>query len=65
MVADFFAGETTVFILQFDNFLPSESGCFATSKAYGHGKVRCHRKKIAIQKVGWTLVAIGLLASGL
>ena len=65
MVADFFAGETTVFILQFGNFLPNESCCFATSKTYGHGKVWRHRKKIAIQKVGWTLVAISLLASSL
>ena len=63
MVADFFAGEITVFTLQLGNFLLSESGCFATSRAHGD-RVQRHKREIAVHGVSWTLVMIDLLARG-
>ena len=63
MVADLFACETTVFTLQLGNFLPGEPCGFATSRTCG-SRVRCNGKRTTIQGVGWTLVAIGLWASG-
>ena len=64
VVADFFAGETTVFMLQLGNFLTSESGCFATGWARG-GKVRCYGRGTVVHGVGWMLIVIGLLARSL
>ena len=63
VVADFFVGETIVFTLQLDNFLPSESGGFATSKAR-RGRVQRHRRGTAVHGVGWMLITIGWLAHG-
>ena len=58
MVVNFFAGETTVFTLQFGNFLSSESGCFVTSRVRGRGRIRCHGRGTAVTRIGRTLVVI-------
>ena len=63
VVADFFADKIIVFTLQFDNFLPSESGGFAMSRACGD-RVWRHGKGTAVHQIGWMLVAIDLLACG-
>ena len=64
MVVDFFADETTVFMLQLGNFLTSEFGCFATGRVRD-GRVWRHGKETAVYKVGWMLIAIDLLTRNL
>ena len=64
IVADLLAYETTVFTLQLGNFFLDEPCSFATSRTR-ESRVWCNGRRMAIQGVGWTLVAIGLWASGL
>ena len=60
MIANCFAGETTVFMLQFGNFLSSESGCFAMSRAR-EDRIWCNGRRTAIERVSETLAAISHL----
>ena len=61
MVPDFFAVETSVFMLQLSDIFSGKSYRVATSRVRGHGRVRCDGKEIAVGKVGRTLAAINCL----